>query len=438
MGDPFLEDSAVNADKEEVSPKSGLRERVFAWPGFKVLRYADFRLLWIGSLLSFTGTQIQNVARGDFVFDMTGNKFYLSLVSFCAMIPITLIGPMMAVFSDIWDRRKTLVWTSALFMAGALYLAAAIEFGFVTFWQILLVSLIGGLGLTLEQPTRQAVVRSVVPMEDLPSAVPAQGMTFNLARVAGPAIGGILTATIGPAICFLLNGISYLMILFAALKIKADLRAKPRHPQPMKDLIFEGMLYTLRHQGLKVLFVMEAATSLFGMFYLFLLPAIAEELLRVNETGLGFAYSCVGVGAMLGLIFLTTVSGKKLKALIIRLAMTGFAIALFLLSTTVWPPAAFACLVLLGACAIAQFNTTNTLFQLLAPARLRGRVLAMHTWAVAGLAPIGSLMGGAIAERFDLRLAMSAGATFVMVGAIFGWIKRFDVREPDYDEVEDE
>lgn len=407
------------------------RERFRRWPGFTVLRIADFRLLWIGSLLSFTGTQVQNVAQGALVFEITGSEFKLSLVNFCAMFPITLIGPMAAVFTDIWDKRRTMVVVSLIFSASTMFLAIASFFGFIQYWHILMVATINGITATIENPTRQSVVRTVVPKENLASAIPAQGMTFNLARVVGPAVGGVLTQLVGPFLCFMINSFSYLMVLRAALKIKTDLSASPREPQPVKDLIFEGMLFTFRDKSLRTLFTMESFTSMFGMFYLFLMPAIADRLLGLPESGLGACYSAVGIGALTGLVLATSISHKKIKPLLIRSAMTLFVFAMLTLSLTHWLPLAFLAMACLGGCAIMQFNTTNTLFQLIAPARLRGRVLAMHFWSVGGLSPIGALAAGTVAELYGLRVALAIGSGLVAIGAVYGWMNRDKVVEPD-------
>lgn len=414
-----------------------IADRIRGWNGFVVLRHRDFRLLWIGSLCSFIGTQVQNVAQGYFVFELTGSYLQLSLVNFLSMVPITLLGPFAAVFSDLVDRRKALVFVSVVFSSTAGFLAIAAFGGFIQYWHFLAVALMGGMMQVLEQPTRQSVVRSVVPREDLSSAIPVQGMTFNLARTIGPAVGGVLTAALGPAYCFALNAVSYIGILVAVLRIKTDISAPKQERQPIKDLIFEGMLYTFRHKGLTTLFLMEGATSLFGIFYLTQMPAIAADLLRVDARGLGLAYSAVGIGALVGLVTLSSVARRRIKPQVIRIAMSCFAVLLFTLSTVRVPILAYPVLALMGACTIAQFNTTNTMFQLIAPVRLQGRVLAMHMWAVAGLAPVSALLFGSLAEAIGLRGSMVFGSVMIAGMAVFGWFRAGTVEEPDIESLEE-
>ena len=405
--------------------------KVRGWNGFVVFKHLDFRLLWIGSLFSFIGSQVQNVAQGYYVFELTGSNLKLSLINFCAMFPITLFGPFVAVAADLLDRRKALIWTTLLFGSSAALLAIAAFGGFIQYWHFIVVALMGGFIQVIEQPTRQSVVRSVVPREDLSSAIPVQGMTFNLARTIGPAVGGLLTALLGPAYCFALNAMSFMGIFFAVTNIKTDLSPVNKERQPVKDLIFEGMLYTFRHKGLTTLFLMEGATSLFGIFYLTQMPAIAKTLLGLDAKGLGLAYSAVGIGALIGLITLSSVARRRIKPQIIRFAMASFSVFMFILSTIRVPVLAYLVLGLMGACTIAQFNTTNTMFQLISPARLQGRVLAMHMWAVAGLAPVGALLFGYLAEEFGLRNAMVFSSIAVGVMAVFGFMRAKFVEEPD-------
>lgn len=405
-------------------------QRILTWPALRAFRHADFRLLWIGSFLSFTGTQVQNVAQGAYVYELTGNKTALALVTFCGMFPITVLGPLAGIVADLYDRRKILIGTSVAMCLATGWNAVASQTNSLAYWQIIVVALIGGFVATVEQPCRQTIVRQVVGDEDLPSAVPAQAMTFNVARIVGPAIGGILAATVGYAVCFWLNAVSYLGIGAAAATLKTDLRPTQRRDQDLRDLIFEGMLFTFREPRLRLLFLMEGSLSLFGIGYLSQMPAIATDLLHLDKRGLGYCYSAVGVGAFLGLIGLAAIAHLPYKTAIIRTAMVVFSAALILLSRTevIW--LALPLMGLMGGMAIMQFNTTNTLFQLLSPSNLRGRVLAMHMWAIGGLAPLGSLWMGKAGDLIGLHETLLIGGLLVLLCAALAWIVRHHLPEP--------
>ncbi len=400
----------------------------------RVLRYPDFRLLWIGAFLSFTGGRVENVAQGYFVFQMTGDEFKLSLTAFAWNLPVLVFGLIAGSISDHIDKRAVLIWTQVAFALNALFLAAATYFGFVTYWEILLVSFLNGLVSCIEMPTRQSIVSRVVPPEELAAAVPVNAMTFNVARICGPALGGLLLTWTGVAACYFLNGVSFLALVWSGFAIKADLRSNQPERGPMKDLVFEGALYTFRDPRLRTLFVLETFTACFGMAYLPLLPAYVHEVLGMTseaqaKQGLGFTYTAVGIGALVGLVVITQLADSPRKGLIIRLAMWGMSLGLLLLSFMRAPLLAYPTLSVLGAAAIMQLNTTNALFQLLSPDRLRGRVLAMHIWALNGLAPFGVLLSGWIAKASNsgsavslpfhgVSLAMAASSLAMAIGAI--------------------
>jgi MFS family permease len=399
--------------------------------GKSPFRHRDFRLLWIGAFASFTGSWIQNVAQGWLVWDLTQDEARLAFISFCAMAPVSIFGPFAGTLADTFNKRKVLILAQATFAAGALFLMIAVAGGFVQYWHIVMVAIVIGIAGAIEMPTRQSVVSRVVPPEDIPAAIPLNALTFNGARVIGPAIGGVLLAVFGVAVCYGINGLSYLALILAVIAIRADLRPIEREPQPIQDLIFEGMLYTMRDVRLKTLLFLEAAVSVFGMFYLILMPAIAREMLGLGQKGLGIAMSTIGIGAIIGIIAVTKLSGKPVKARLVLSSMTCIGIALFALGFVRTPILAFPLLALVGACAIMQFNTTNTLFQLISPDHLKGRVLSMHIWAISGLGPFGFLLFGWIAREASIPIALHTGGACIMIGALWGWAKRARLKDVD-------
>ncbi|HSI72127.1 MAG TPA: MFS transporter, partial [Fimbriimonas sp.] len=202
----------------------------------RVLSYRDFRLLWVGAFVSFTGSWIQNVAQGYFVYNLTKSEAALALVSFCSSLPVFLFAFIAGTMSDAFDKRKVLTIAMLCLSAASLFMSAATYFGFVEYWHIVVVALFVGMVGCVEMPTRQSIVSRVVPAQDLPAAVPVNAMTFNVARIFGPAIGGVILATMGVPLCYLANGCTFLAIIFAVKAIKADLSPHPSPPQPMRDL----------------------------------------------------------------------------------------------------------------------------------------------------------------------------------------------------------
>lgn len=402
-------------------------------PFARAFRHRDFRLMWAGAFLSFTGSFVQNIAQGWLVYELTGDVAKLALVTFCGMAPVAVLGPFAGTLADTLDKRKVLIASQLLFASGALFLAYMTATAQVEYWHVVSVALMFGSVGALEMPTRQSILSRVVPHEDLAAAVPLNAMTFNFARLVGPAIGGAMLAAFGPQTCYLINGVSYLFMISAVIAVRTDLSAIQREPQPISDLMLEGMRYTFKDQRLRTLFVMELITSGCGLVYIALIPAIAKDMLGLDKQGLGWAMATIGLGAISGLALMTVLSDRKVRSLMVRLSMVFIGVGLISLALVRSPMLAFPLLAIIGGSVIIQFNTTNTLFQLLSPDHLRGRVLSMHIWAIAGLGPFGILFFGWLAgatqgnARLPLSgipLALSAGGLCVLLGAAWGWKNR--------------
>lgn len=399
-------------------------------PFVRAFRSGDFRLLWAGAFLSFTGGMVQNVAQGYVVYDITGSNAKLGAVTVAFMIPMSFLSPVGGVVADLFDRRKVLVNAMLLSAIGPAWLAFATHTGRVQYWHFLAVAFAGGLIQCFEVPTRQAVVREVVDPEDLPGAIPAQAMTFNFARVVGPTLGGLAYAAVGPWICFLINSVSYGALAGSALLIRSELKPPARERQPLFDLITDGIRYVFQDKALRMLFLMEAATSILGMFYVSQMPALARSVWGLDAKGLGVAMSFIGIGAVSGLVLNGALAGKRWRTRQALFAMLLVAIGLTLLGSLPGPSSGYFALTLLGGAVIVQFNSTNALFQMLSTEKLRGRVLSMHMWAISGLAPIGIYSFGWAAELIGLRTALQIGGVVLFVCWLLAFLNRRSLREP--------
>lgn len=406
---------------------ASIKETLRKVPVLRALRHRDFFLLWIGAILSFTGSQVQSVAQGYYVFEVTGSEAKLAMVMFSFTVPVFFLAPFAGILPDFFNRKFLLVASMVTNAVGAAFMGVMYLMGNLEYEHILAVSALTGIVQTVEAPTRQSVVRAIVGDEDLPAAIPAQAMTFNLARVAGPALGGFLAAVYGPGHCFLINAVSFFFLVLAVVLIRTDLSPVVGQAGRTADLLVDGIRYTFRNLSLRTLFFMEAATSIFCIFYMSQMPAIAKTKLGLDERGLGLAMSFVGFGALTGLLLVSNISGRPIKPLLTRIAMTSCSVGILLLSFVHTPLLAYPVFFLLGSSTIVQFNSTNTLFQLLSPENLRGRVISMHLWAIAGLSPFGIYLFGQIAERVGLDEALMAGGSLQFVAAMVAWGVRKNV-----------
>src|SRR2546423_2883289 len=374
----------------------------------RAFQHRDFRLLWIGAFVSFTGSWVQQVGERWLVNELTHDIAKLSFIAFCGSAPVAVFGPFAGTFADAFDKKIVLNISQVLFALGALFLGVVAMLGIVQYWEMVAVALLFGVVSAFETPTRQSVIGRVVPPEDLAQAVPLNAMTFNVARLIGPTIAGVLLAVLahsfgtmfGAGVCYALNGLSYLALIFAVLAIRADLKPMARKAQPVGDLIMEGMLYTFRDPRFRTLFVMELIASACGMFYIAVMPAFITDILNMKAAEFAAAFTMVGVGAIAGLLLLTFLADRPIKRTIVRVGMFALGGSIFTLGfANVLPPQfrvwiAFPVIMVIGCSVMIQFNTTNTLFQLLSPERLRGRVMAMHQWAIGGLGAFGTLFFG--------------------------------------------
>lgn len=383
------------------------------------LRHRDFLLLWFGAFLSFIGSWIQNVAQGWLVFNLTHDESALAVVSFLSNIPVAIIGPFAGTLTDTLNKRSLLNFLQFLLALSSFAVAICIYYKIVSFSLLSINAFVVGIVSCAEMPTRQSLVSRVVPKEELQQAIPVNNMTFNVARLIGPAIGGYLLEHYGAEPCYVLNGISFFALIIGVQMIRSDLGPGTRSPQPIKDLILEGFLYTFRNKQFKTLFFLEAITSGFGLAYLVQMPAIAADILHVGKVGLGHCYVAVGVGALPSLGILVWVDQRKIKGKLICASMIVMGLGLLGLSTTrnIWVAMPlFACL---GGASIMHFNITNSLFQTLAPDNLRGRILSMHVWAISGLGPFGILALGFIAKWYSIQLVLVIGAVALLTGGIY-------------------
>ena len=370
---------------------------------------------------------MQTVGQGVLIYELTGSKERLALVSFLSMVPVTILGPFAGSYVDKMNKRALLVWSQILLALSAFTIAYLAWTKQIRVEHLFVAAVFNGIISCFEMPVRQATISSVIPKEDLSIAIPFQGFTFNLARVFGPALAALILTRFGVEACYLINGISFTALIFAALAVRADLSAKADRSSPMFDLIVEGLLYTWRDKRLKMLFLLETGVSFFALFYLAQMPAIAREMLHLGNEGVGVVTTAVGIGAILALVVTSKTSDLPVKGLLIRISITTAAIGLFLLSLvqSVW--LAFPILVLLGMSNVTIFNTCNSLFQLIAPERLRGRVISMHIWALSGIGPLGIYPFGWLAEHRGLPQALGLASVLTIILALWAWTKKLSL-----------
>lgn len=385
----------------------------------RALRSRNYRLFLAGQGVSLVGTWMQHVAMSWLVYRLTGSALLLGVVGFTGQIPTLFISPVAGVLADRWDRRRLLLATQTLAMLQAALLALVVLTGLVQVWQIIFLSLILGVVNAFDIPIRQSfVVEMVEQREDLGNAIALNSSLVNGARLIGPAIAGLLIASVGEGICFILNALSYLAVIIALAAMHLPPAANPRPARrPILHELREGFLYAYQFGPIRSILLLLALVSLMGMPYSVLVPVFAKDVLHGGAHTFGFLMTAAGSGALAGTLYLASRhSVRGLGRVIVRATILFAAgIAAFALSDNF--PLSLAALAVAGFGAMTLVASCNTVLQTILDEDKRGRVMSFFTMAFIGVAPFGSLGAGAMAGIIGPRDTLLLGGAGCLVGA---------------------
>jgi MFS family permease len=391
------------------------------WPAtFASLQYPNYRRWFVGQSLSLMGTWMQSVAQGWVVYGLTGSKLALGTITFAGSIPSLFLMLPAGALADRMSKRRLMVVTQTAMMLLAFTLALLTATKLLQVWQVAVLAFGLGIATSFDVPTRQALAVDLIEdRRDLQNAIALNSTMFNLARVVGPAVGGIILAAAGAALCFGLNGLSFLAVIIALLSMRLPEITKQPRTVRMMPQIADGLRYVWSNKPVRAIIALVGVSALFGFSYAVLMPAFAVDVLHVGEAGLGLLNAAVGVGALMAALTVASLSRSRYKvwqlavgSLLFPLALIGFAISRTL-------PLSLACLSLVGFAFISQNATSNVLVQAIVPDELRGRVMSVYSLLFFGTAPFGSLLAGGVAQAFSPTLAVVAGALITLVFASF-------------------
>jgi MFS family permease len=369
-------------------------------------------------MVSLLGTWMQMTAQGFLAFELTRSPAFLGYVGFAAGIPSWLLMLHGGVVADRHPRRTVLIITQLTQMALALALAALIASGWIRPWHLILFAMLTGAVNAYDAPARQSFVLELVDRPDMTNAIALSSTMFNLALTVGPALAGFVYAWVGPALCFLLNGVSFLAVIAALALMKIPASAQHRRRSSVLAELTEGIRYTAREPVVRALILLVGATTLFGFASTTLLPAWAVNILHGDATTNGFLYSARGLGSLVGAFCFATFGHLPIRGKVLTAGTLGFPVFLFLFAgarDTAW---AFGLMAVGGMTLIWIFNATNALIQSATPDDLRGRVMAVYSLVFFGLSPLGSLWIGPAAHAWGESAAVHAAAAASMLVAV--------------------
>lgn len=368
-----------------------------AW---RALRHPNYRLFFIGQFLSLLGTWLQIVATVWLVYRLTGSSLLLGVTTGVQQLPMLFLAPIAGVWSDRLDRRRILVVTQSLAAVQASLLAVLAFTDVIHVWHVIVLAALLGCINAFDNPTRQAFVLEMVgDKEDLPNAIALNSLLFNSARFVGPALAGIVLAAFGEAWCFAINALSFAATLYAYSRMRLPRRETVPSARHWFADLKTGVAYAFNFVGTRRLLLLLAALAIGGAPWQPLMPIFASEVYGGDARTLGWLIGSVGVGALMGTLYLMRRAGVRGlgRVICITAAASGTGLMLFSFSQTLW--LALPLLALFGAGLIVTVASCNTLLQTIAEEDKRGRVIGLYVVAFFGMSPIGHFIAGALATR---------------------------------------
>lgn len=382
---------------------------------FAALYIRDFRLFWMGQLISFSGTWMQTTAQGWLVYSLTKSPFYLGMVAAASSLPIMLFTLIGGAVADRFRKRNMLLVTQGLSIIPAVMIGLLTSFGVVTVWHVMVLAVFLGTVNAFDIPARQSFLVEMVREGNLLNAISLNSAAFNGARIIGPVIAGMIIAQIGLAACFYLNALSFLAVIIALSMVKTTGERRMASGSIIKE-IKEGVRFIRLAPEVRRPILLVAAFSLFGIPFVALLPVFAEDVLGVGAKGLGFLIGSSGVGALTAAVILAFKGEIGQKHRLMGLSSVVFSIFLFVFSLSGDYYLSMASLLVVGWAVVTFLALANSSIQLSTPNGMRGRVMSVYTMVFLGMTPIGNSVMGTVADLIGTANAVSA-ASAICLGA---------------------
>lgn len=384
---------------------------------FLSLKHKNYRYYFFGMCISTIGTWMQNTAQPWLAYSLTKSALLLSVVSALQFLPALLFSLFAGVLIDRLPKKRMLIVTQSLSLVITFALWLLVHSGGIQYWHLLVTSSLLGLVNTLDMPLRQSFVVEMVGHDDLMNAIALNSLTFNVARMIGPSIAGIIMGAFGVSSCFLINSLSFLAVLISLFFIHpiACETVQEKDEQGVFACIGEGLKYIFHNETLFTTMLFMTVVSIFALNYGVTIPVFATQVLGLAETGYGFLMSALGAGALTGALFVAALSksGPRRFILFFLPALTG--LILILIGNTNSFLTTGISLAVGGFLFVTYLSTANSNLQIHTVDRYRGRVMSVYSLIVAGSSPIGNLFVGAMDNWFGARMGFIASGIAVMV-----------------------
>ncbi|MCF2150459.1 MFS transporter [Desmonostoc muscorum LEGE 12446] len=381
----------------------------------------NFRLFFSGQMLSMIGSFMTETTIAWLVYSLTNSVTLLGLLGFISQFPHLIISPLAGVWIEKFNRRTILIVAQFIMMIVSLILAMLALTGVISIWHIISSSILQGLIASIETPTRYAFIIDIIKKkEDITNATALHSSLLSGSRIIAPAIAGIIIAHLSPGHCFLIDGISYIAVIFALLAIQLDkpLIGQTNHQNNIWEDLKEGFIYAYEFLPIRSILLLIALFSFMGMPYLRIMPVFAVEILHGDSSTLGFLTGASGLGALCGGIYLSSQRSAIGLEKIIAIAPVIFGIALITFSLSNNFLFSLMSITVIGCGYILEYSSSNAVLQTISDDEKRGRIMSLYNMSVMGIIPFGNLFIGGLASIISARFALMFGALCCIMGSI--------------------
>jgi predicted MFS family arabinose efflux permease len=390
----------------------------------RALAHRDFGTYAAGNSVSLIGTWMQRIGVGWLAWKLSHSGAVLGLAAFADLFPTVLIGPFGGALADRFDRLRLVKIAQMLGLAQALALFLLTASGQITVPLLLALVLVGGVAGGIAQPARLALVPSLVPRAYLATAVAINSIVFNSARFIGPALAGLAIVWLGVGVVFALNALTFAVFLLALARLRLAPLGPPRRTASVLGAISEGLRYTVAHPGIGPILLVNAVLAVSARPFFELLPGFADEVFGRGAPGLAMLSSTVGIGAVVGGLWLAQRSDHRRLTRVVLVNSLLIALATLAFALSTWFPAAIVCVAFAGFAMVANGVATQTLIQITVEEAVRGRVLSLFGLIFRGGPALGALIMGTVSEAVGLQAPLAAGALLGVAACGLLWRQR--------------
>jgi MFS family permease len=413
QGTTALEQPASIESTTAAAPPAGFLAQTFS-----SLRHKNYRYLWFGTVFMSAGQWIQQVTLGWLVYDITGSSVLLGMLNGLRALPFLIASPVAGVVADRTNRKTVLMISQYVLMVTTLIMGTLVGAGFIRIWQVFVFTFITSVAWSFVDPVRQSMVPTLVPKEDLMNAVALNSAAFNMTKVIGPSLGGLLIALFGASGNFFVQGAAYAGVLISIYWMVVPANSTEARRSSALENLKEGVAYVWSNAAVFALMTSALIPRIIAMPYQTLMPVFQKDVLKVGPEGLGILLAAPGLGACLAGFALATLSSRIHRQGIVLLAsLIALGIGMNIFAWTTSFTLALIVLVAIGACQIFYMATTNTMLQVIVPDHLRGRVMSIYMLD-RGLMPIGALSAGVSAHWIGAPATVSYMGLAVIVLAL--------------------